>query len=526
MSKNKISILMLLLGAMASSCNLDYEPTTQYSASTFWFSSKNTEGGLVGCYTPLISGYLYGQSAIAFEECVTPNAYNYYNSNGWNDIAKGTHTKDSDIANGRWTQCYIGIGRCNNLLDNVDRSKDMTAAEIARTKGEAKFLRAWYYSILSTYYYSAPLITATPDIAQIDEPRADRAELVDFIVNELTEAATLLPKTVGGSELGRATKGAALALKARVLLFEASPLCNPSGAVEPYRKAAAAAKEVMDLGVYSLFPDYASLFKEANENSAECIFDLQCISHPVKCGHSLDMVHAQYDSAAPLQELADGMYMRDGKPRSASRYSNAAGFDKMDPRFAACVAYPGSTWMGREVKMESNACFTNIQTGYLFKKYTIYSEAAPTTAQLDMRSKAQCSPTNLMLIRYADVLLMYAEAMNEAGEMSLEVWNATVRAVRARAKLDDEALVYPSDKKAVREAIRYERRAEFLGEGTWYNDLRRNKLAETVCQGPVHRYDGVELNVRNFNAARDYWWPVPAKQVELAPNLEPNNPNW
>ena len=198
----------------------------------------------------------------------------------------------------------------------------------------------------------------------------------------------------------------------------------------------------------------------------------------------------------------------------------------MDPRFAACVAYPGSTWMGREVKMESNACFTNIQTGYLFKKYTIYSEAAPTTAQLDMRSKAQCSPTNLMLIRYADVLLMYAEAMNEAGEMSLEVWNATVRAVRARAKLDDEALVYPSDKKAVREAIRYERRAEFLGEGTWYNDLRRNKLAETVCQGPVHRYDGVELNVRNFNAARDYWWPVPAKQVELAPNLEPNNPNW
>lgn len=522
----KIYIIIVLAAVGLCSCNLDYEPTTQYSASSFWLSEKNAESGLIGCYLPLIHGYMYGMGALAFEECVTPNAYNYYNSNGWNEVAKGTHNKDVDIANGRWTQCFTGIGRCNNLLNNIDYTADMSASDKLRTKGEAKFLRAYYYSLLSTYYYSAPLITDTPDITQITVPRADRKDLVKFITDELTEAAEMLPKTVAPSQYGHATKGAALALKARVLLFEASPLCNPSGNVEEYKKAATAAKAVMDLGVYSLFQNYKDLFKEANENSSESIFALQCISNPVNCGHSLDMIHAKDDSAAPVQELADGMMMKDGKPRSASKYSASSGFDNMDPRFGYCVAYPGSIWMGREVSMSSNGYWNNVQTGYLFKKYTVYSEATPTSEQLAFRNKAQCSPTDIMLLRYADVLLMYAEAMNEAGEMTADIWAATVGAVRRRAGMDTEALAWPGNKEEAREILNYERRAEFLGEGTWYNDLRRNKLAETVCAVPIHRYDGAELYSRAFDASRDYWWPVPAKQIELAPTLEPNNPNW
>lgn len=524
MRKNILILLSMSLCIVA--CNLDYEPTTQYSATSFWFSEKNTESGLIGCYLPLIHGYMYGMGAVAFEECVTPNAYHYYNSNGWNDIAKGTHSKDVDIANGRWTQCFTGIGRCNNLLANIDKTSDMSAAEKTRVKGDAKFLRAWYYSVLSTYYYSAPLITDTPDISQINTPRANRSDLIQFIVKELDDAAAILPKTVSPSEYGRATKGAALALKARVLLFEASPLCNPSRDVSKYKEAAQAAKAVIDLNVYSLFPSYKDLFKEANENSSESIFSLQCISNPVNCGHSLDMIHAKDDSAAPVQELADAMIMKDGKPRSESKYSKSAGFDNMDPRFGYCVAYPGSIWMGREVSMSSNGYWNNIQTGYLFKKYTVYSEATPTSAELSLRNKAQCSPVDIMLIRYADVLLMYAEAMNEAGEMTADIWAQTVGAVRKRAGLETEAQAYPGTKEGCRDVLNYERRAEFLGEGTWYNDLRRNKLAETVCAVPIHRFDGAELYSRTFNAARDYWWPVPAKQVELAPTLEPNNPNW
>lgn len=514
-------IALILVG-----CNLDYEPTTQYSATSFWFSEKNAESGLIGCYLPLIHGYMYGMGALAFEECVTPNAYNYYNSNGWNEIAKGTHNKDVDIANGRWTQCFTGIGRCNNLINNIDKTADMSATERSRTKGEAKFLRAFYYSLLATYYYSAPLITDSPDISQITIPRAERSTLIKFIVDELTEAAEMLPKTVSPAEYGHATKGAALALKARVLLFEASPLCNPSRDPLPYKEAAKAAKAVIDLNAYSLFPSYKELFREANENSSECIFSVQCISNPEKCGHSLDMIHAKDDSAEPVQELADGMMMKDGKPRAESKYASSTGFENMDPRFGYSVAYPGSIWMGREVTMSSNGYWNNVQTGYLFKKYTVYTEATPTSAQLAFRNKAQCSPIDIMLIRYADVLLMYAEAMNEAGEMTADIWASTVGAVRKRAGLDTEAQAWPGTKEASRAVLDYERRAEFLGEGTWYNDLRRNKLAASVCAVSIHRYDGAELYTRSFNPDRDYWWPVPAKQIELAPTLEPNNPNW
>ena len=523
MMKKKI-LFVVGVAAILCACKMDFEPTTQYSASSFWLSGKNTESGLIGCYVPLIHGYMYGMGALAFEECVTPNAYNYYNSNGWNEVAKGTHNKDVEIANGRWTQCFTGIGRCNNLLNNIDKTADLTASEKTRIKGEAKFLRAYYYSLLSTYYYSAPLITDTPDISQISVPRAKRSDLIRFITDELTEAAGMLPLTP--AVYGHATKGAALALKARVLLFEASPLCNPSGAVEPYQEAAKAARAVMDLKVYSLFPSYKDMFREATENSSESIFALQCVSTPDNCGHSLDMIHAKDDTAEPVQELADGMMMKDGKPRATSKYAKSAGFENMAPRFGYCVAYPGSIWMGREVSMSSNGYWNNVQTGYLFKKYTVYTEATPTSAQLAFRNKAQCSPTDIMLIRYADILLMYAEAMNESDQMTADIWASTVGAVRKRAGLDTEAQAWPSDKAAAREILNYERRAEFLGEGLWYNDLRRNKLAETVCAVPIHRYDGAELYSRTFNPDRDYWWPVPAKQIELAPTLEPNNPNW
>lgn len=522
----KILLTIAVISLFAVSCNLDYEPTTKYSATTFWYSEKNVKSGLVGCYLPLLHGYMYGQGAVAFEECVTPNAYNYYNSNGWNDIAKGTHTKNVDIANGRWNQCYIGIGRCNNLIANIGKVADMSSSEKAVVTAEAKFLRAYYYYILAAYYYSAPLITDAPDISQIKAPRAERSVLINFIVSELDEAAEALPKTVPSSEAGHASKGAALALKARVLLFEASPLCNPSGDKEAYRKAAQAAKDVIDLKTYSLYSDYKTLFNERNENSVESIFALQCISNPVNCGHSLDMIHAKDDSAEPVQELFDAMVMKDGKLRSESKYSGAKGYENVDPRFGYCVAYPGSMWMGRELSMSTNGYWTNIQTGYLFKKYTSYTEATPSSDALALRNKAQCSPIDIMLIRYADVLLMYAEAMNEAGDMTPEIWAATVGAVRERAGFEIDALAYPGSVEASREVINYERRAEFMGEGTWYNDLRRNKLAQSVCAVAIHRADGAELYSRTFNAERDYWWPVPAKQVELAPTLEPNNPNW
>ena len=212
--------LSLLLSAAAVSCSMDFEPTGAYSDKTFWYSAKNAESGLTGCYLPLRNGSMFGGMAIVMEECATPNAYNYANTLNWNDLAKGSHTADGSIFAGRWKDAYTGIGRCNMLLQHIGLNKELSAEAVTQMKAQARFLRALYYSVLTTYYYKAPLIVDSPDISQVGRTRTDRAEMIRFIVDELGDIAKILPRTyTAKSDQGRPTAGAALALRARVLNF-------------------------------------------------------------------------------------------------------------------------------------------------------------------------------------------------------------------------------------------------------------------------------------------------------------------
>lgn len=524
------TIKNILLGAALiglCSCNMDFEPTTSYTDNTFWYGAKNAEGGLTACYLPLLSNTMFGDASVALEECATPNAYCYSNSLNWSDIAKGSHTADGSVISGRWHNCYVGIGRCNTLLENIDKNQEFSADDIDKMKAQARFLRAFYYYLLVIYYNSAPLITSSPNLSQTYLPRTEHRKIVDFIVSELDAIAPILPTSYGKEGTGRPTKGAALALKAKLLLFEASPLCNPDNNMERWREAANAAKAVIDLGTYSLYPKYGELFTLKAEGCDESIFDLECISSPKGNGHSFDIVMRQYNGAAPLKELVDTYLMKDGKKRDESIYKNSKNYKDMDPRFYATIVYPGSTWMGEKVTSNNtNKNFTNKQTGFIYRKYTVYTDKAPSMA--DKNLGQNCSPINIMLLRYADVLLMYAEAKNALGEMDATVWEQTVKAIRKRAGFTVAgALNYPSTPEAVTEALLYERRIEFAGEGTWYNDLRRLRLSETQMNNiDVQKFDGTVIERRTFNAARDYWWPVPTKQMENNPKLAPNNPNW
>ncbi len=522
--------IVLLLALAASSCSMDFEPTGSYSSKTFWYSAKNARSGLTGCFLPLTNGNLYGHMAIALEECATPNAYNYDNNASWNDIAKGSHTAEGAVFAGRWKNAYVGIGRCNMLLANIDVNKELSGEEILQMKAQARFLRALYYSLLTTYYYSAPLITDSPDISQVNQPRAERAAIIKFIVDELEAVSKILPRNyTSSSDKGHPTAGAALALRARVLLFEASALCNPDRNEEAWRAAADAAYAVMDMGVYSLYQNgYAKLFTVAAEHSSESIFNVEFVSNPTGLGHSIDLVMRQYNSAAPLKNLVDSYWMKDGKPREASAYADSPAYKDLDPRFAQTIVYPGSTWMGETVKTDNtNSRFTNKQTGFIYKKYTVYTEQVPTDEEY--RLATNCSPINIMVLRYADILLMYAEAKNELGEMTEDVWNRTVKAIRQRAGFtSSSALAYPGNNPSeLRRLIRYERRIEFAGEGTYYNDLRRWCEAETAMSNlSIYTFNETLIGTRNFNKNRDYWWPVPTAEIEIAPSLRPNNPGW
>lgn len=529
-----IAWMLLTAATLGTSCSMDFDPTGSYSDKTFWYSAKNAESGLVGCYLPLRNGSMFGGMAIAMEECATPNAYNYANTLNWNDLAKGSHTADGTIFAGRWKDAYTGIGRCNLLLANIDLNTELSSDRIVQMKAQARFLRALYYSVLTTYYYAVPLITESPDISQVGQTRTDRAEILRFIFGELDQITRILPPFYSAQgDKGRPTAGSALALKARLKLFEASPLNNPDNKPEPWAEAAQAAWEVMDLGIHSLYRsnsgnDYAELFTEVNEYSSESIFDVEAISLPTGLGHSMDIVMRQYNSAAPLKGFVDEYWMKDGKPRNESGFAASNGYADMDPRFYMTIVHPGSKWMGETVKTDqTNVKFTNKQTGFIYKKYTVYTQAAPSDKEANLNEN--CSPINIMLLRYADVLLMYAEAMNEQGKLTEEIWNKTVRAIRLRAGFTlVQALDYPgNDMEILRRQIRYERRVELAGEGTWYNDLRRWKLAETEMNNlSIRMHDGTQIGTRSFNKARDYWWPVPSSQMETAPTLGPNNPGW
>lgn len=222
----------MLCGAAAlASCNLDTIPTDKYTVETFWETEEGTEAAMTGCYNILTNSALFGDSAPLLEETCTPNAYNYNNAGGYNVIAQGTHTANSSgiIAN-RWKKCYEGIGRCNTHLNRLPAAVVADDRRV-QMEGEAKFLRALYYYMLVTYYNGVPLILEEPVYAHGSLPRASREEVVRAILddlNDIIDRELLDWQWTKAADQGRATRGAAMALKARLLLFEASKLVNPS----------------------------------------------------------------------------------------------------------------------------------------------------------------------------------------------------------------------------------------------------------------------------------------------------------
>lgn len=520
MKKNTLIILTACLVVVAAGCKkslLDTSPNDRYVESNFWTSEAAANAGLSGCYSALTYTGLFGGVATPlFEETASPNAYNYDNTLGFDFIAEGKQTPSSSgIVQSRYNDCYRGIGRCNTFLVKVNEV-DMDEATRTRMKGEAKFLRALYYFMLENYYGDVPLVLDPPDReTQADLPRTPRAEIVSQMLTDLDSAANVLPLKYSGSNIGRATKGAALSLKARVLLFEASPLYNTGGSATEWQAAADAAKAVIDIAPqagYALFDNYRNLFLPANENNSEVIFDVQFIYPDL--GNSFDLIDKQYNTNAPLLGLAEAYDMNNGLAITdpASGYDPANPYANRDSRLYGTIVFPGDTFMNVVVTPSRFAI-----TGFGLKKYSIYDKGVPPAGQSDLKSGQ--SETNYIVLRYADILLMYAEAQNEATGPDQSVYDA-INAVRERAGLPD--LVPGYTQAELRDIIRHERRVEFAGEGMYYNDIRRWKIAETVMNAPIYTYDQSQIEVRKFDPSRDYFWPIPQTELDLNPALSQN----
>lgn len=492
----KIFNLAIVLIFIFSSCKesfLDTVATDQYNEGNWWLTESQIISTINGCYNTLRHDQI-GTTRHLREDNLTPNTYSMGGDSptdvGQHDAGNDTRFKE------KWAACYSGIGRTNYFLDNIDKA-EIDPNLISRLKAEAYFLRAFYYSNLVIYYGGVPLILEAPNFAeQSSLPRNSKQEVITQILKDLESAASVLPLSYSGDDIGRATKGAALALKARVLLYESR-----------WAEAANAAKEVIDLNKYKLFPDYRGLFMRENNNNEEVIFDAQFKVPDVI--HSFNVILVQQQNVVPTLDLVNSYLMKDGLPIDQSPlYDPEHPYENRDPRLKQTVVLPGYMFRGI-IRPEGHY----YGTGFGFKKYTSYYDDV--IEPIDITQ----TDVNYIFIRYADILLMYAEAKNEDSGPDESIYDA-LNQVRSRAGMPDVPAELGKDQ--LREVIRHERRIELVLESLYYHDIRRWKTAEIVMNASALNYKGEVVQVRKFNPARDYLWPIHETLLLDNPALEQN----
>ncbi|HEX8019815.1 RagB/SusD family nutrient uptake outer membrane protein [Mucilaginibacter sp.] len=528
MKKIQHIILMLVVVAVAfSACKkdlLDKQPLDASSGTTYWKTETNAVQAVNNIYR-----YLGDFTDRIFLSCGTDDSYSWSN---WPDdiqyAGNGTGTASNGVFSHYWSNFYTMIGAANNVLDNINKVTGMSDDMRKRLIGESRFLRAYAYQQLIGMYGDVPLVTHVQAISEFDVARTPKASVAKFIVAELDTVAGYLPLTYAAADQGRITRGAALALKARVLLYNAQ-----------YTEAAVAAKAVMDLSQYSIDGDYLSLFNGTNKNSPEIILAGQYIANTYANGTATWVggpTVGGWSQVVPLQKLVDDYECTDGNTIDNSPLYNAAKpFDNRDPRLKLTVVVPGSVVNGNTIDItntnsidalgKNNASFS----GYYYKKYI------PTVISGSYDAN---SSNDIVLIRYAEVLLNYAEAMIEAGTIDQSVYDA-INKVRQRAGVNMPALTAAkaATQAQLRAAVRRERHVEFPMEDNRLFDIRRWKTAETVMPGNAYgilnyfnssRADygqHILVEKRQFNANRDYLWPIPQNEVDLNKQLV-QNPGW
>lgn len=544
----------LILPASCKKDYLDKVPLSGPSDASFYSNQDELMLGLFGCYKALNFEAKTQRPWPVILDVTTDIDWNRSN-HAMQEIGKGSHASNNASILVFWREYYQGIGRCNFLLDNIDRVKDkITPALYNQVKAEARFLRAINYHYLIEMFGGVPLITHTVKLEEAQVARNSKKEVADFVIKEMDEAAKDLPLTVDAKNAGRATKGAALAIKARTALYNGD-----------WTVAADAAKAVMALNTYKLHPDYGQLFTYAGQTSAEIIFALQylkgTLTHATP-NFLTSRMAGGVSNEVPPQSLIDSYPMKDGLPIDKSPlYDPKAPFKNRDPRLGYTVVLPNSVLFGYQFETNpdslkvwnynvspavrvTNTDATNAfatYSGYLYRKYTDIADMADD----------ENSDMNLILVRYAEVLLIYAEAKIEANQIDASVYDA-INQVRQRATVALPALTTGKTQAEMRSIVRLERKCELAMEGLRLFDIRRWKIAEKVMPGPLlgripkaflasaptldadgtadyskisNRSQMRLIETRTFNVNRDYLWPIP--NIEILTNTKlVQNPGW
>lgn len=493
-------IFSMALSLGACSKLLDTEPLDQISSETFWKTQDDADRALAGVYARLnCATFNYSQAMLDImggdaNEAVSGQG----GGQGYRLLAQGNILPTSgSIVSGIYSDCYNGISSCNFFLENIDRTP-ISADVKNQYTGEVRFLRALFYFKLTNFYGGVPLYTKMITIDEAKVAQSTKEEVTAQIISDLDFAINNLPNT---PYAGHAVKGAALALKAKVQLFS-----------QQWAEAAQTANQVIQDGKFHLYDNYRNLFLAIGQtDNPEIMFSTKYLNPDYSSTQDIELSwHAILN---PRQELVNAFECTDGLPISSSPLYDPANWKKnRDPRLALSIrpyGEPGINSAGQVVYFQEN----NISESGWEPLKGINVDALP----VDYSTKSE---QDWILIRYAEVLLIYAEAKNEAAGPDISVYNA-INTIRARPGINMPPLPADLSKDQMRERIRQERRVELSLEGKWYDDVKRWKTAETYIPSLVDP-GGTR---RKFDPARNYVFPFPQSEIDVNPSLV-QNPNY
>ena len=551
--KLRTIISAFVIASVASACGdfLDTSIDRNSTEETIATNYSSIWGFGRAFYTPL--GYGFGMIdsnifATASDEAQQTSAQSnviYFNKGMLNENINPLFTYYRNYYEGiraaNFFLDYVGDGKGEALLaqnrnlvtDKVNYERDLQS--LAWFKAEAHIARAYYYAELAKMYGGVPIVESHIDDGTMVS-RSSYEEVVDYIVNEVDTYKDSL--AVNWDKFkdreGRFTLGVALAIKARTLLYAASPLHNPENDLTKWEAAAAAANELIqhDSLNYSLDPSYGSYFVgQSPLTSPETIYAVRrAQSNSMEKNNYPIATQGGKSGATPTHNLV-AAYEYTGTPDPSNPYANR------DPRLAASVVTNGSTWNGRTIDQapggtDDMANANASKTGYYLKKFL--------TDNLNLQ-QGQVAQHNWVAYRYGEILLNYAEAMNEAYGPDAVPAGFTMSARQALQMVRDRASnklpkVIAADQASFREAVKHERRVELAFEDHRYWDLLRWKDAMDVLNKPVlgvavtrngegWSYEVQEVATRTFYE-KNYYLPFLRSEIENSNNTLEQNPNY
>lgn len=569
--------LFLFTSVTFTGCyDLDTYPGDKVNQSLFYKTEEHAKQGLMGIY-----GMLRLNEAFGYQFCFDhlgdiAYGYNYYM------MFLGTYTERDGTIQSTWQTFYDGIQRSNSFISAVSEMGVLTDEQKNQYIAEAKFLRGLFYFTLMDLYGGVPYYDETTnvnkDYLNMKKPRSSEEEIRSYILNDLNEAIKYLPVQHAAAEYGRATKGAAYALRGKVYLYN-----------QKWQNAIADFEEIVnnksnDYG-YALDPDYAHVFKLYNgDRSPEMVFAIQNKSGVgTEYGMQLQALMGSrsafggcWNNTVPSNQLVDMYEFKDGRPfnwdeifsgyskmtpderkelfsveldpsgavaglRNADTTKILDAYENRDPRLMATVIVPYSIYKGcigktkprdmlfaldHNLTGNENAGTIRNNKGwvsYLYRKFVVeYDLGGAISDRIH-------TPFEFPLIRYADVLLMLAEAYNENNQLD----KAIVEFNKVRARVNMPGLnsgpewMAVGSKEQMQERIRKERAMEFAGEGLRFSDLRR--WGWEVASKALNGVDAVniygELLYTHEFTERDMLWPIPGVERERNKELT-QNPGW